>query len=651
MSNKQSGWSVNALFSSPSLLWLGLLIGPLLLLYMLRHKPVRKRVPSVVLWTGIAQSQIATSPFQRLRRSLSLLLMLLALVALVLALAGFRIPGGEQRGVPLTLVIDVTASMAAAEPGGTRLQLARARAEEVLDAAGNSDVSLFAWDGNLRALAPADVEPSVALAALEDLAAVEYGAPDNTLARALTQLAEQSQRRVVLVSDHSPGDVPGVLFVPAGAARLNAGIVSASLSEVTSTQVDLFFGIDLSGADKPMRVPMVLERVNVDGVADLVDARDVELSPGRRTSVTFSGVEPGLYAGRIKLDDGFELDNVAWLRFSSLPVQDVAITGAVPPALQKALLAIQDAMGVIRLVPSGSEDRLATSYIFSDAASSGAEPRLPAAYLAPDAAPPGVSFGPAADVPDAATRPASSFLWRGAGTPDLRVPSAHEPRSSRYLRPVLEAGNGPAIALVARDNELQDLLIAFPLDETATGFTGKLAFVIFWANWFDYVRRCREPLPRGPISTRETVRVRPLDGRGDFSFGRADSESRQQGAPGRALHFEATGVYRFEGLSDTDLPLAGLSLLDPDESNLALAGPAWDADAMRTWMNEFEGEGERRDLDLRPWLALLAAALLLFEWFWFRRKFPTRSEAEHSAPKTQKAPARATRRHTAQVRA
>ena len=91
---------MNAFFASPAALWLGLLIGPLLLLYMLRHKPVRKRMPSIVLWVGVAQAQIATSPFQRLRRSLSLLLMLLALIALVLALSGFRIPGGEQRGVP-----------------------------------------------------------------------------------------------------------------------------------------------------------------------------------------------------------------------------------------------------------------------------------------------------------------------------------------------------------------------------------------------------------------------------------------------------------------------------------------------------------------------------------------------------------------------
>lgn len=638
-------------FANPAMLWLGLLIGPLLLLYMLRHKPVRKRVPSIVLWTGVAQSQIATSPFQRLRKSLSLLLMLLALIALTLALAGLRIPGGEVRGVPLTLIVDVTASMSASETGGTRLDLAKRRAEEVIDAAGNSDVSVFAWDGNLRALAPADSEPAVARRALADLAPADFGASDSALVRILEQL--DASRRVVLVSDHSPGQLDRAHFVQAGQPKMNAGIVSASLSELTADQVDLFFGVDLRGTDKPQRVPLVLERVRADGSADLVDARDIDLFPGKRSSVSFSGVEPGLYAMRLKLDDGLELDNVAWLRLSRLPVQDVVITGVAPPALLRAVEAIQEANQVIRLVPTGTEDKLNTSYVFTDAASSGAEPRLPSAYLAPDAAPRDVRYGEVADVPEAATRPAASFLWRGAGTPDLRVPKVHGVETTRYLRPVLEAGNGPAIALTTRDNELFDMLVAFPLDETATGFSGRVAFLIFWANWFDYVRRAREPLPRGAVSTRQTVSIKPLAGRGDFRYGQTGEAEREMASPGRALQFDRTGVYTFEGLTDTDLPMVGVSLLDASESDLSLPDAAgYDAEIMRAWMQEFTGEGERRDLDLRPWLAMLVGALLLFDWFWFRRKFPTKTEAPPPTPKTQtavKGQTRAMHRSTSRV--
>lgn len=635
---------MDAFFASPSALWLGLLVGPLLLLYMLQHKPVRKRVASVVLWTGVAQSQIATSPFQRLRKSLSLLLMLLALLALVFALAGLRIPGGEKRGVPVTLVVDVTASMAAFERGGTRIDQARQRALEVIDAAGNSAISVFTWDGNLRALTPADSEPGVARSALDELKVVEYGASDASLARALEQLG--NTRRVVLISDHAPGNLTSALFVPCGTPKANAAIVSASLSEVTASQVELFFGIDLSGSERSLKVPLVLERIEPDGSATLVDARDGTLEPGRRSSFTFAGIGPGLYALRIKFDDGLALDNSAWLRYSALPVQDVVFSGTPPASLARAVEAIESEMGVIRQVPAGSEDRQSASYVFCDAASSGVEPRLPSAFLAP-AVPREVSLAEPVDVPEAATRPAASFLWRGAGTPDIRIPKVLGLSTSRQLRPVLEAGPGPAVALLPRENGLQDLLLAFPLDESATGFTGKLSFLIFWANWFDYVRRAREPLPRGPVRTRETVRVDALAGRGDFRYAPVGGDF-TEGSPGRALQFDATGVYAFEGLDDTDLPMLGVSLLDAAESDLSLAESAnWTPETMVTWMQAFEGEGERRDLQLRPWLALLAAGLLLFEWFWFRRKFPTRSQEAATSPRTQ--PAK--RRNTVRVRA
>ena len=623
-------------FASPAALWLGLLIGPLLLLYMLRHKPVRKRVPAIVLWTGVAQAQIATSPFQRLRKSLSLLLMLLALIALVLALAGMRIPGGETRGVPLTIVVDTTASMDAFEPGGSRMTITKERAREVIDEAGNSAITLLAWDGNLRALIPADSDPGTALSAIDALQPVQYGASDAALVRALEQLDTSGQRRVVLISDHAPGELSRAFFVPAGTPKLNAGFVSASLSEPRPGQVDLFFAIDLSGADQSVQVAFVLERVPTSGNIELIDARDVTLYPGKRNAISFNDMQPGLYRATLKFDDGLLLDNTAYVRLNELPVQDVVITGEAPEALSRALQAIEETMGIIRVVAPGSEDPQTASYVLGDPASSGTQPRLPSAYLAPHAAPPEVGFGDTMELPDGATRPSTSFLWRGAGTPDIRIPEVYQLETTRYLRPVLESSPGAAIALLDRDNDLQDLLIGFPLDETATGFTGRVAFLIFWANWFDHVRRQRDPLPRASVSTREAVRVRPMVGRDEFRFGPNESTDLEPGVPGRALHFEATGIYRFEGLAETELPLLGVSLLDARESNLDTAEAApLDMEDLTAWMSGFEEGRERRDLDLRPWLALVVGGLLLFDWFWFRRRFPTRNEGTAGGLKTQ----------------
>ncbi|MBZ0136515.1 MAG: VWA domain-containing protein [Planctomycetes bacterium] len=646
-------------FASPAALWLGLLVAPLLLLYMLRHKPVRKRVPAVVLWTGVARAQIATSPFQRLKKSLSLLLMLLALTALVLALAGLRIPGGETRGVPVTIVIDTTASMNAFEPGGSRMTLAKARARDVIDAAGNSAITVLAWDGNLRAVGPGDAEAGVALANVEGLEPAHFGASDASLVRALEQIDTDGKRRVVLISDHIPGELSRAYFVPAGTPKLNVGFVSANLSEPRPGQVDLFFAVDLKGSEKPLRVSVLLERVQARGAAELVDARDVTLASDKRNAITFTDMRPGLYRATLKLDDGLMLDNTAYLRYSELPVQDVVITGEVPDALARVIDAIEATMGIVRRLQSGREDQDATSYIFGDSASSGTQPRLPSAYLAPHAAPPGVLFAGASDVDDGATRPSPSFLWRGAGTPDIRIPAVIGIDSARRLAPVLESGPGAALALIDRDDGMQDLLVAFPFDETATGFTGKVSFLIFWANWFDHVRRQRDPLPRAAISTRESVRVRPLVGRNDFLYAPLtdghNSATPQPGTPGRALHFDEVGVYEFTDLEETDLPLIGVGLLDARESDISLGEVAQpDVSELTVWMDSFDDAAERSDLDLRGWLALLGGALLLFDWFWFRRKYAmpraddtTPGEAGSRHPKARPS----TRRHTSRVRA
>lgn len=622
-------------FASPASLWLGLLIGPLLLLYMLRHKPVRKRVPAIVLWTGVAQAQIATSPFQRLRRSLSLLLMLIALTALVLALAGLRVPGGEVRGLPVTIVVDTTASMQAFEPGGSRFSSALENTLEVIDAAGNSSFTLLAWDGNLIPVTPANVDADAARRAVDSLEVTQRGASDASLVKALEQLSEDGNRRVVLVSDHAPGELSRALFVPAGTPKLNAAIVTASLSEPRPGQTDLFCGVDLYAADQPVLVSVVLERLSTRAF-EITDARDVRLQPGVRNAVTFENVRPGLYRIVLKIDDGLILDNTAYLRFSRLPVQDVVLTGEPPEPLARVVQAIEETMGMIRRVEPGNEDQETASYILTDAASAGTQPRIPSAYIAPGAAPPGVEFGEVTDVPEGATRPNPSYLWRGAGTPDIRVEAIFPVQTNRYFRPVLETGPGAAVGLLKRDTELEDLVVAFPIDERSAGFTGRVAFLIFWANWFDHVRRQRDPLPRGAVSTRDSLTVRPMGRRGEFQWGALDAESLRTSMPGRALMPEQAGVYRFENLADTDLPVVGVSLLDEHESNIASAEQtALESTALEEWMNSFEGEGERRDLDLRPWLALLAASLLLFDWFWFRRKFPTQTNNSRNsgAPK------------------
>lgn len=599
-------------FANPAGLWAASLLAPLLLLYMLRHRPVRRRVPSVVLWQGAVQAQVSTSPFQMLRKSLSLFLMIAALLFLTAALAGARIPGATRHGVPLTIVVDVGARMAALDGAESRMKAAQSLARRAIDESAAARVSVLSYDGAVHPVCPADSPPGVAIAALERLTPSHRGTDSAGLARVVEQLAAGGDRNVIVISDRDPGATENSRFLQVGAASLNLAIVSAGVTEPTLGRVEVSFGIELFGASAAQRVTVALER-EADGRLELVDARDETLTPGRRIASVFTVSQAGLYRGVLRVDDPFALDNSAWVRVTTLPVLPVQLDDSAPEPVRRALAAIERGMGIIRL--DGSGDSAAA--VLAGAGSAGAQPRLPAVFIVPSHPPRG-GFGDEV-MPAQTARPLPSFLWRGAGNPAI-IPGRMRPvRYDGLLRPALEVDEGAAIALAERDNGLRDLVIGMPLTPGEGTFADQPSFIIFWANWFDYVRGLLDPLPRGALSTRDALRVPPLADRGAYTVAAPGGASTRV-SPGGGFALSSEGVYRTSEL-ETAVPSIGASLLDAQESDLAVTAGA-DNDAAMAWVRDGALHGERDALNLAPWLALLAAALLLTEWLLYRRRFP-----------------------------
>ncbi len=621
-------------FANPSLLWLGLLALPVILLFMLKHKPVVKRVASTLLWAGAAQLNVATSPFSRLRRSLSLLLMLLLLLCLVLALSGLRIPNARSRGLPLIIVVDTTASMRTNTLEGSRLELAIERAGELIGAAGDSPVTLLTWNGTLLLASPSDCEPAVARRSLSRIGASDQGASDEALLLSLKPHFESKRKqRVALISDHRPGSTNAeYIFVPAGSPAANAGIVAAGISESGPQAADLFFGIEIHGAER-RSITLKLERVEESGeqaVFEVADVRDVSLAAGQRSAASFHVTRQGLYRARIEQEDALATDNEAYVRYIAPAKLDVAFVGTPPKALSELAAAID----AVTVVDASRADPARTAFVFAQ--SPKALSRLPSACLGPGAALPNVGYSTPYDAADFAARPSRNFLWRGAGVPDIRVGATTNIETRAYLMPLLEAGSGVCMGLVPREqSEISDLVVGFDLDNEANNFKSKYAFVIMWSNWFEYVRALLEPLPIGAVRSADAVEVIKLEGRGEFGYERLGGKDTDQKAlPGDVLAMERTGIYRFTGMGETKVPLVGVSLLDPVESNTAAASEEpYNADLLSAQLEAFsqDAESARADYDLRPWLALLGLLLLLFDWYWFRRKFPLNAQPATAA--------------------
>lgn len=112
-----------------------LTIPPLVALYFLKLKRTVRTVPSTLLWKKAIEDLRVNAPFQRLRKSLLLLLQLLILALAALALGKPMFQSADTHEGTLILLIDQSASMNVPEQGGkTRLDLARDQAKAVVDA-------------------------------------------------------------------------------------------------------------------------------------------------------------------------------------------------------------------------------------------------------------------------------------------------------------------------------------------------------------------------------------------------------------------------------------------------------------------------------------------------------------------------------------
>ena len=118
-------------------------IPALLILYFLKLKRREYAVASTLLWKKAIQDLQVNSPFQKLRRNLLLLLQLLVLLSLLLAFSrpvtSYRPPPGAKS----VILIDRSGSMSATDMDGkSRLEEARKRAKELVDAMGKDSAAM-----------------------------------------------------------------------------------------------------------------------------------------------------------------------------------------------------------------------------------------------------------------------------------------------------------------------------------------------------------------------------------------------------------------------------------------------------------------------------------------------------------------------------
>jgi Ca-activated chloride channel homolog len=294
---------VSLQFAAPAFLWLLAALPIVVLLHFLRARTRRVEVSALFLWQ---QARLLAERRRRWSPTWSLLAQLLAVTAAALALAQ---PDLRRGGPPdLVVVLDASASMAAVDPEGPRLERAAAVVAEA------------AADAGRVALVRAGLEPTLVLPFTTDRAAlaaavagVAPGDVRSELDRAvgLARDLAGAGAAILLVSDDPGPRRDGVVRADVGGSGHNLGIVAFDLG------IQQAFVAVASNSPRPRAVEVELwqdERM-LAATELLVPARE-------QTSVSFPIDVTGVVMARLRVppDDALALDDVAYAGHRALEV-------------------------------------------------------------------------------------------------------------------------------------------------------------------------------------------------------------------------------------------------------------------------------------------------------------------------------------------
>jgi hypothetical protein len=299
-----------------ALLWLAL-AAPLVVFYLLKVRPRRVAVSTLLFWQRVFQESQAVTLWRRLRQLLSLLIQLALLMLLVGVLAEPVLDWQVREARRLVLVIDNSASMNATDVAPNRLARAREKARELV--AGlryHDEMAVVAAGTQPQVLCGLTGHPGSLRAAIDAVPATDGPtrvADAVALARRL--LAGHANGKALVVTDGCFAEAPQLAAAPdvetvaVGERTGNVGItrfqVRRSLLDPTGYEV---LAEVTNHADEPASCRLELELAG-----NLIDVVPLDLKANERWQHVFekTDTQGGQLVARLDRPDALAADNEA----------------------------------------------------------------------------------------------------------------------------------------------------------------------------------------------------------------------------------------------------------------------------------------------------------------------------------------------------
>lgn len=300
------------------------LIPALLLLHLLRPKPQQIDVTNLFIWQEILKERGQRVAFKRLRKNLPLLLQILLIILGTLTLARPVWFYFSQKQGDMILVIDTSASMKTRLNSGTRFDLAREKALELIDQREGQQKIL---------LINAGYDPTIMSGFLDDTAQAREmvknlnptDAPGNleqAVYLALSFVDPAKDDTMYLITDGADASVSEILQMR---QRIIPHLISGGETNIGITKFE--FRQEL---DRPHSYQIMLEvknfspaplecplQLSIDRSVIVDTTISLESQEKRLLIFPYFGLISGIATAELHIDDDFAVDNTAYLSLTT----------------------------------------------------------------------------------------------------------------------------------------------------------------------------------------------------------------------------------------------------------------------------------------------------------------------------------------------
>ncbi len=288
---------------------------PLIAVYLLKVRPGRKPVTAFFLWRAVLDQKKPTALSRRLRDLLSLLMMILALVAVVLALTAPEM-GSDQRK-DMLLVLDNSASMNAGENGITRLTVARKTACDIIKSLNvNQQAAVAAVSMDVQYHSHFTSSPKALIDAVKGIEQSDCPFRSEALDSLAAGAVSMGNCRIVLISDGcnlSADANDHIELVKIGSNQKNIGFLTCDLEMLRSNPVKVGIYYKLASSfDKDIETDITITYGPDDRIVKVIP---VTVSPGINEPevYTIDAGGPGQWKASLDIQDSLPNDNIAFL--------------------------------------------------------------------------------------------------------------------------------------------------------------------------------------------------------------------------------------------------------------------------------------------------------------------------------------------------